>query len=864
MIRRRNGSPIAPKSALRQHTNHILEGLPLQTFLKPDQFHSMDSTNRREPGEGAAMSIAHPRLRCTGGLLLFSLGLAGCGLITGNEPEASTVVISPSGITFDAIGATTTLSAEVRDQNDQILGDAVVTWSSSNPNVATISPAGLVTAVTNGTATITAAAGAASGSVNLSVTQLASMLEKVSGDGQLGPAGEPLPESLTVQVHDRLGNPAIGVPVEFQIIEGGGTPTPAQTQTDVQGRASTTWTLGAVAGEAQAVRSFLSFSVGQGVNFEATAVPGLPGGIVVVSGDGQAAPQLSTLLDPLAVRVEDLFQNPVSGVTVEFAVIGGGGSVQPSTTSTDAGGLATTHWTLGAPLGDQSVSIMVAPILPTTVSAFATTIPELVQILGGDGQIGIVGERLLDPLSVRVLGPGGAPVSSLDVDFSVSANGGFLESMDGTEVSPNLTVRTDAMGDATVGGWILGPTPGTPEVTVEVPGLAPVVLTATAETGPPALLVKVSGDQQSGLVGTLLDAPLVVRVTDTQGNPVAGSTITFGAASGDGSVFPTQVTSDSNGTAATDWTLGSSQGSQSVGASIEAGAMVTFTATATDENGGLAIELLFIDQPTALQRQAFDDAVSRWAALIPGKLEPVPVNLAAGACRSNSPAINQVVDDLLVLVSLEFIDGVGGTLGSAGVCSVRQFSNGLPIVANLRLDTGDLGLLEGTTRLVDLILHELGHALGFGTLWASKGFLENPSLVSPGADTHFDGPSAVTAFDAIGGDVYTGGQKVPVENEEGSVGSRDSHWRLAVFSNELMTPLLVAAGANPLSRVTVASFGDLGYVVDEGAADTFQLNLLAAPSAVGEEVEMFPLGDDIWRGTIYLLDEEGRIRGVLQ
>ena len=811
------------------------------------------------------MSIAHRRLQWRWGLLLLSLGLAGCDLITGNAPEASTIVISPSGITFDAIGVTATLSAEVRDQNDQILENEEVTWSSSDPNVATISPAGLVTAVTNGTATITATAGAASGSVNLSVTQLATMLEKVSGDSQLGPAGEPLPGSLVVYAHDRLGNPAIGVPVEFQIIEGGGSPTPAQTQTDVQGRASTTWTLGALAGEAQAVRGFLSFSVGQGVNFEATTVPGLPGGIVVVSGDGQAAPRLSTLLDPLTVRVEDRFQNPVEGVTVEFAVIGGGGSVQPSTTSTDAGGLATTQWTLGAPLGDQSVSIMVDPLLPTTVSAIATTVPESVQILGGDGQMGIAGERLPDPPSVRVLGPGGTPVSSLDVDFSVSANGGFLESMDGTEVSPNLKVRTDAMGDATVGGWIVGTAPGIHALTVEVPGLVPVVLTATAETGPPVLLVKVSGDQQSGVVGTLLAAPLVVRVTDTQGNPVAGSTITFGPASGDGSVFPTQVTSDSIGTAATDWTLGSSQGSQSVGASIEAGAMVTFTATATDENGagGFSIELLFVDQqPTAPQSQAFDDAVSRWAALIPGKLEPVPVNLAAGACGSTSPAINQVVDDLLVCVSLQSIDGAFGTLGLAQVRSARM-SNGLPIVASLTLDTDDVGRLQAIGGLVDVILHELGHALGFGTLWAGKGFLENPSLGNPGADTHFDGLSAVTAFDAIGGNTYTGGQKVPVENEEGGLGSQDSHWRLAVFTNELMTGF-VTSGANPLSRVTVASLGDLGYDVNEGGADTFQLNLLAPPRAVGVKVGMLPLGDDVLRGTIYLLDEEGRIRGVLE
>jgi hypothetical protein len=690
------------------------------------------------------------------------------------------------------------------------------------------------------------------------------MLEKVSGDGQLGSAGELLPEPLVLHALDRLGNPAIGVPVAFQIIEGGGSPTPAQTQTDVQGRASTTWTLGALAGEAQAIRGFLSFSVGQGVNFAATAVPGLPAEIVVVSGDGVAAPRLSTLSDPLAVRVEDRFQNPVTGVTVQFAVIAGGGSVQPSSPSTDVGGLATTQWTLGEPLGDQSVSIMVEPLQPTTVSAFATTLPELVQILGGDGQTGIVGERLPDPPSVQILGPGGAPVSSLDVDFSVSQNGGFLESMDGTEASPNLRVRTDALGVATVGGWILATTPGTHEVTVEVPGLVPVVLTATAETGPPALLVKVSGDQQSGVVGTLLVAPLVVRVTDTFGNPVAGSTITFGPASGDGSVFPTQATSDSNGTAVTEWTLGSSQGSQSVGASIESGPMVIFTATATNQNGvgELAIELLFIDQPTLPQRQAFDDAVSRWAALIPGKLEPVPVNFAAGACGSNSPAIDQVVDDLLVCVSLEPIDGLLGTLGFAQVLSARQ-SNGLPIVAHLTIDTDDVARLEASERLVDLILHELGHALGFGTLWAGKGFLENPSLGNPVADTHFDGPSAVTAFDAIGGDVYTGGQKVPVENKVGGLGSQDSHWRLAVFRNELMTGVLTT-GANPLSRVTVASLGDLGYSVDEGGADAFQLNLFPAPPAVGEEVEMFPLGDDVVRGTIYLLDEQGRVRGVLQ
>jgi hypothetical protein len=81
-------------------------------------------------------------------------------------------------------------------------------------------------------------------------------------------------------------------------------------------------------------------------------------------------------------------------------------------------------------------------------------------------------------------------------------------------------------------------------------------------------------------------------------------------------------------------------------------------------------------------------------------------------------------------------------------------------VASVTLDTDDVGRLEASGRLVDLILHELGHALGFGTLWARKGLLQNPFLPSflpssKGADTHFDGLSAVTAFDAIGGKTRT-------------------------------------------------------------------------------------------------------------
>ena len=828
---------------------------------------SLGGQHRRAATYGRVFGSSTPArlesVRSKALVLLLSTGvLASCELPTGSGSESSTIVISPSSVTLDAIEATASLTARVLDENGRVLPEVMVSWSSSNNTIARVSSAGVVTAAARGVATITATAGNTSESATVSVTPLATTLEKVSGDAQLGAAGEPLPEPLVVQASDRLGNRTAGVPVEFRIVLGDGSLSPSQVQTDSEGRAAATWTLGSLAGEEQSVRGFLSFRVGEGVEFAATAAPGPPEEVVTASGDGQAAPRLSTLSDPLVVRVEDAHQNPVQGVTVDFIVIGGQGSVQPASVNTDAAGLASTSWTLGAPVGDQSVSVSVDAVLSTTLLAVATEIPVLFDILGGDAQVGIVGERLSDQPSVRVLAAGGTPISSLDVRFSVSENGGLLEAPAGNEVGATITVRTDQSGIATVGDWILGTVPGTHNVTAEVPGLAPVVLMATAQTGPPTILTKISGDGQSAAAGTPLAISLVVEVTDAFGNPVSGTTVTFDSTPGSGSVVPAQSATDPSGMVSTQWTLDSSLGSQSVTASIAAGPSVTFDATATGTGTGLTIELQYIDQPTAAQEQAFADAIERWVDLIPGSLRPVPVRIGAGGCVAGSPAIDQMVDGVLVLIELKPIDGIVGTLGRAGICA-RRLSSGLPLAARLTLDIADVDRLESGGRLIDLILHELGHALGFGSLWTGKGLLANPSLGVSGADTHFTGPSAIKAFDAIGGDTYTGGQKVPVENQGGS-GTRDSHWRTSVFTNELMTGFLTT-GANPLSRVTVASLQDLGYQVDETRADIFQLRLPSGARVPYEEgQEPLFLGDDIYRGPVYVIDDDGRIVGVVE
>jgi hypothetical protein len=277
---------------------------------------------------------------------------------------------------------------------------------------------------------------------------------------------------------------------------------------------------------------------------------------------------------------------------------------------------------------------------------------------------------------------------------------------------------------------------------------------------------------------------------------------------------------------------------------------------------GLDIEIQFLQQATASQQAAFDAATNRWASLIPGRLTPQAVNISAGGCGAGSPAINRTVNDLLVLVRIAPIDQAFGTLARAGPCVSRP-GGGLPVVSQLTLDEADVGRLQSQGTLEDLIQHELAHALGFGTLWASRGLLVNPSLPNArGTDTYFRGLSAIAAFDAMGGSAYAGGQKVPVENREGGVGTRDSHWRLTILENELMTGFLASSGS-PLSRLTVASLEDLGYEVDESGADAFTIGPFPSPPRVGAPFAPEPIGDDAMPGPVYEVGPDGRIRGVL-
>ena len=92
-------------------------------------------------------------------------------------PVPTTITVSPASAMLQSLGETAQFTAEVRDQNGQTMANAAVTWTSSAPSVATVVASGLVTAVANGTATVTATAGSASGTATVTVDQVVATVE---------------------------------------------------------------------------------------------------------------------------------------------------------------------------------------------------------------------------------------------------------------------------------------------------------------------------------------------------------------------------------------------------------------------------------------------------------------------------------------------------------------------------------------------------------------------------------------------------------------------------------------------------------------------------------------------------------------
>src|SRR3954467_12336017 len=103
-------------------------------------------------------------------------------------------------------------------------------------------------------------------------------------------------------------------------------------------------------------------------------------------------------------------------------------------------------------------------------------------------------------------------------------------------------------------------------------------------TSSPAVLQMVTGDDQVGAPGAPLSQPVVVKLLDQDGNPMADQPVAWVISTGGGTVVPQSPPTDENGMASATWTLGS-EGPNSLNAVVSGIDPLTFTATADNAGG---------------------------------------------------------------------------------------------------------------------------------------------------------------------------------------------------------------------------------------------------------------------------------------
>lgn len=177
------------------------------------------------------------------------------------------------------------------------------------------------------------------------------LLTITAGDTQTDTVAKTLAIPYAVKVTDPAGAAVAGITVSWSVTAGGGSITPSSTS-DAGGIATAMRTLGSIAGAVTARAA----AGNAAVTFTATALAGPATHMLKSAGDVQTGAAGVALPVPFAVLVQDQYNNPVEGITVNWAVTVGTGSLSAVASNTDGSGVARTTLTLDNAGGANAVS----------------------------------------------------------------------------------------------------------------------------------------------------------------------------------------------------------------------------------------------------------------------------------------------------------------------------------------------------------------------------------------------------------------------------------------------------------------------------------------------------------------------------
>ena len=301
---------------------------------------------------------------------------------------------------------------------------------------------------------------------------------------------------------------------------------------------------------------------------------------VLDEGNGQSGRVDEMLALPLVVRVTDSRNRPVANANVVFTFTNGvPAEAIPSSATSGADGLASVQLKMGSqagPVTGMAEVPVAANITPVQANFTALALPANangIAKVAGDSQSGTINTALPNPLVVQVTDSRGNPIPGVSIVWTAETGGGSVS-------EANTTTGADGRTSVI---RILGSAAGQQTTSATATGLSgsPVIFTHTATAGSASRVEKISGDNQSANPGQQLAQPLVVQVLDGSNNPIPNRAVTWVIGDGGGSVDPANTTTDAQGNASTNWTLGSGIGANTVNAVVSGVGTATFTATAT-------------------------------------------------------------------------------------------------------------------------------------------------------------------------------------------------------------------------------------------------------------------------------------------
>jgi hypothetical protein len=244
---------------------------------------------------------------------------------------------------------------------------------------------------------------------------------------------------------------------------------------------------------------------------------------------------------------------------------------------------------------------------------------------------------------------------------------------------------------------------------------------------------------------------------------------------------------------------------------LRVAALAVSACLANGAQASFNINISYSGSWTTAEQSAFTQAETFWESVITG-YQPSFMQEAAN--------YNVTPTGINIAATSAYIDGVGNVLGSAG--PTTAWFGTTYVVANsgaMNFDSADMTAMVNNGSFAKVVMHEMGHVLGIGTLWTDNGVYVDNSGHYTGANalaayrSEFNQPGASYVPVELGGGTGTAnGHWNEVDGGAGLTGIQDAQGR--DMRDEIMTGWLNNTPNAFISRTTKASLIDIGYTVN--------------------------------------------------